>query len=177
MTTSFPILESQRLKLRQFHDSDLENVFKGLSHPDIIKYYGVSYGSIEATKEQLTWFSGLEKNGTGIWWAVCSKIDGSFLGAGGLNDLSIENKKAEIGFWLLPNSWGKGYMTEAMPLILNHAFNTVGLHRIEGFVETENKNCKKALAKLDFNLEGTMQDCEIKNGKFISLDIYSKLKK
>ena len=66
-------------------------------------------------------------------------------------------------------------MTEAIPLILNYAFNSIGLHRIEGFVETENTNCKKALAKLKFNLEGTMQDCEIKNGKFISLDIYSKI--
>ncbi len=66
-------------------------------------------------------------------------------------------------------------MTETMPLIFNYAFNTIGLHRIEGFVETENTNCKKALAKLDFQLEGTMNDCEIKNGNFISLDIYSKL--
>jgi len=70
---------------------------------------------------------------------------------------------------------GKGLMTETMPLIFNHAFNNMGIHRIEGFVETENNNCKKALAKLQFKLEGTMKDCEIKNGKFISLDIYSKL--
>lgn len=177
MKSRFPVLESERVVLRQFVASDLEVVFKGLSHPDIIKYYGISYDSLEATKEQMNWFSDLENNETGIWWAVCSKVDGKFLGAGGLNDLSVENKKAEIGFWLLPENWGKGYMTETMPLILNHAFNTIGLHRIEGFVETKNINCKKALAKLKFNLEGTMRDCEIKNKAFISLDIYSKLAK
>lgn len=174
MKAKFPILESERLILRQFVDTDLQDVFKGLSHPDIIKYYGISFDSIEATKEQMEWFSDLEKNEKGLWWAVCSKEDGKFLGAGGLNDLNKENKKAEIGFWLLPESWGKGYMTEAMPLIFNHAFNDMGLHRIEGFVESKNTNCKKALAKLKFNLEGTMKDCEVKNGKFISLDIYSK---
>jgi len=59
-------------------------------------------------------------------------------------------------------------------LILHYAFKYIGLHRIEGFVETENKNCKKALSKLEFNHEGTMKDCEIKNDKFVSLDIYSK---
>jgi len=42
-------------------------------------------------------------------------------------------------------------------------------------VETENINCKKAMAKLDFNHEGTMEDCELKNGKYISLDIYAKI--
>ncbi|MEQ8582658.1 MAG: GNAT family N-acetyltransferase [Marinoscillum sp.] len=175
MRRKFPILESERLRLRQFVDSDLENVFKGLSHPDIIKYYGISFSSLEATKEQMIWFADLEKNETGMWWAVCSKEDGRFLGAGGLNGWSKENRKAEIGFWLLPENWGKGFMTEAIPLIFNHAFDHMGLHRIEGFVETENVNCKKALAKLKFHLEGTMHDCEIKNGQFISLDIYSKL--
>jgi len=67
-------------------------------------------------------------------------------------------------------------MTEAMRLIYNYGFDELGLHRIEGFVETENKNCKNAMAKLDFQHEGTMKDCEIKNGQFISLDIYVKLK-
>ena len=176
MKDQFPVLESERLYLRRFELSDITNVFKGLSHPDIIKYYGISFSSLEATKEQMIWFADLEKNGTGIWWAVCSKFDGKFLGAGGLNDLSKENKKAEIGFWLLPENWGKGFMTETVPLIINYAFNSIGLHRIEGFVETENNNCKKSLAKLEFNHEGTMVDCEIKNGEFISLDIYSKVK-
>ncbi len=174
MSENFPILESERVKLRPFSDSDLANVYKGLSDPEVIKYYGVSYNSLEATKRQMIWFHELEKNGTGIWWAVCSKDDDSFLGAGGLNEWSQKNKKAEIGFWLLPENWGKGLMSEAMPLILDYAFNTLGLHRIEGFVETKNTNCKKALDKLKFNLEGTMKDCEIKNGKFISLDIYAK---
>lgn len=172
----FPILESERLELRQIRPSDIENVYKGLSHPDIIKYYGINFKTLEATKEQMTWFYDLEKNKTGIWWAVCSKTDGAFLGAGGLNDMNLENKKSEIGFWLLPENWSKGYMLEAMPLIFNHAFNTIGLHRIEGFVETKNNNCKKALVKLKFNLEGTMKDCEVKDGAFISLDIYSKFK-
>jgi len=174
MKDNFPILESDRVVLRQFVESDLENVFKGLSHPDVIKYYGVSFDSLEATKEQMKWFANLEKNSNGIWWAVCSKTDGFFLGAGGLNDLSKENKNAEIEFWLLTENWGKGFMTETMPLIFNYAFDNLELHRIEGFVDSENKNCKKALTKLNFNLEGTMRDSEIKNGKFISIDVYAK---
>ena len=176
MTTVFPVIKTDRLLLRQFVESDIENVFKGLSHPDIIKYYGVSYQTLEATKEQMKFFSNLEKNETGIWWAVCSIDNKIFYGAGGLNSLSKEHKKAEIGFWLISDFWGQGIMTDAMPLICNYDFDKLGLHRIEGIVETENTNCKKAMAKLDFQHEGTMRECEIKNGKFISLDIYSKPK-
>ena len=176
MPISFPTLTSPRLLLRQFQPDDLENVFKGLSHPDIIPYYGVSYDSLEATKAQMAFFADLEENGTGIWWAICSPNNQAFYGAGGLNSLSKEHRKAEIGLWLMPEYWGKGIMQEAMPLICQHGFNELGLHRIEGFVESENENCKRAMAKLDFVHEGTMRDCEVKNGRFISLDIYAHLK-
>lgn len=172
----FPTIKTERLLLRQFVDSDLENVFKGLSDPEIIKYYGISFQTLEETKEQMRFFADLEKEGTGIWWAVCSLDNKIFYGAGGLNNLSKEHKKAEIGCWLLKEFWGKGMMREIIPIICNYGFDNLGLHRIEGLVETDNYNCKRALKKLDFIHEGTMRDCEVKNGKFISLDIYSKLK-
>ncbi|OXA99944.1 GNAT family N-acetyltransferase [Flavobacterium plurextorum] len=176
MKKEFPTIKTERLLLRQFADSDLENVFKGLSHPEVIKYYGVSFQTLEATKEQMLFFADLEKNETGIWFAICSADNKIFYGAGGLNNLSKEHKKAEIGFWLISNFWGQGIMKEAMPLICNYGFDNLELHRIEGFVESENMNCKNAMAKLDFQYEGTMKDCEIKNNKFISLDIYAKIK-
>ena len=172
----FPTIKTERVLLRQFVENDLENVYKGLSAPEIIKYYGVSYKTLEDTKAQMRFFADLEKERTGIWWAVCSLNNKTFYGAGGLNSLSKKHKKAEIGFWLLTEFWGKGIMTEVMPIICKYGFENLGLHRIEGLVETDNLNCKNAMKKLDFKHEGTMKDCEIKNGKFISLDIYSKLK-
>lgn len=169
-------IQTDRLLLRPIVAGDIDHVFKGLSHPDVIKYYGVSFHTFEATKEQMTWFADLEKNGTGIWFAVCSLDDKTFYGAGGLSSLSKEHRKAEIGFWLMPGFWGQGIMTEAMPLICDYGFDRLGLHRIEGFVESDNTNCKNAMAKLDFQHEGTMKECEMKHGRFISLDIYAKVK-
>ncbi|MEM6378197.1 MAG: GNAT family protein, partial [Bacteroidota bacterium] len=137
-----------------------------------IKYYGVSYNSLEATKEQMRWYEETEQ----CWWVICSLDGQEVYGAGGLNDISVEHKKAEIGLWLLPEYWGQGIMTEAMPIICNYGFKSLGLRRIEGFVESSNQNCKRAMAKLDFEYEGRMRDCEVKNGEFISVDIYAKLK-
>ncbi len=172
----FPTIKTEKLLLRQIVDSDIDNIFKGLSDPEIIKYYGVNFQTLEATKEQMTFYADLEKNETGIWWAVCTLDNKTFYGAGGLNSLCKEHKKAEIGFWLLSEFWGQGIMTEVMPIICNYGFDSLGLHRIEGLVESDNLNCKNAMKKLDFIHEGTMRDCEIKNGNFISLDIYAKLK-
>ncbi len=170
-----PTLNTERLTLRSFTENDLDNVFKGLSNPDIIKYYGISFETKESAKEQMKWFADHERNKTGAWWAICLKDSGAFIGAGGLNDIEQEHKKAEFGFWLLPEYWGNGFMGEAIPAILNHGFNTLNLHRIEGFVESQNTNCKKALDKLNFTFEGTMRNAEVKNGHHIDIEIYSKL--
>lgn len=172
MKKEISTIKTNRLLLREITDFDLENIYNGLSNPEVIKYYGISFNSLEATKEQMTWFADSKQ----FWWAICSIDNETFYGAGGLNDLSKEHKKAEIGLWLLPDFWGNGIMREVMPLICNYGFEKLGIHRIEGFVESENKNCKKAMEKFDFQHEGLMKDCEIKNGKFISVDIYSKLK-
>lgn len=175
-TPSFPSLKTKRLILRQIKPADIQNIYKGLSNPEVIKYYGISFDSLKATEEQMIWFRNLEQNETGIWWAICSLENKTFYGAGGFNNLSKEHKKAEIGFWLLPEFWGQGFMQETFPLICDYGFNKLGLNRIEGFVDSENINCKKAVEKLNFKLEGTMRKCEIKEGKYLSLDIYSKLK-
>ena len=68
-------------------------------------------------------------------------------------------------------------MKEAVTLLVDYGFSKLHLHRIEGLVESGNQNCKNAMSKLDFQHEGTMRDCEVKNGKFISLEIYARLNK
>lgn len=176
MEPSPPQLVTRRLLLRQIERADIDHVYRGLSHPDVIKYYGVSFDSLEATEEQMAWYRDLERNGTGIWWAICSLDNRVFYGAGGFNGLSKEHRKAEIGFWLLPEFWGQGFMQEALPLICNYGFKGLGLNRIEGFVDSENSNCKRAVEKLGFKLEGTMREYEWKEGRYLNVDIYAKLK-
>lgn len=168
MTSS---LTTSRLLLREITETDRPFINAGLSDPKVTQYYGIHFDSLEATQEQMKWFADPQQ----AWWAVCSRGNNTFYGAGGLNNISNIHNKAEIGFWLLPEYWGRGIMAEAFPLICDYGFETLNLHRIEGMVETHNHNCKKAMEKLDFQFEGTMRECEIKNGKRISLDMYAKL--
>ncbi len=170
MSTS---ITTQRFLLRPIVANDMENIYKGLSHPDVIKYYGVSYDSLSATQEQMDWYAQLENNKTGAWFAIVSPDNQIFYGAVGLNNLVAQHKKAELGFWLLPEYWGKGIVPEVVPAICQYAFVQLQLHRIEALIETLNTNSKTVMRKLGFVYEGCMQDCEIKNGEFISLDIYA----
>ena len=169
-------LKSNKLCLSVFEENDLQNIYEGLSNADVIKYYGVSYNSLESAKAQLHWFANLQEQGEGIWWAICSAKDNTFYGAIGFNNFNRQHLKVEIGFWLLPEFWGKGIVSDAIKLVSNYAFNSLKVNRIEAFVESENNNSSKALLKTGFDYEGTMKKCEIKNNEFISISIYAMLK-
>jgi [ribosomal protein S5]-alanine N-acetyltransferase len=168
-------LRTEHFELTGFDENDIGNVFAGLSNPEVIKYYGVSYDSLEATKLQMDWFSDLEKNHTGQWWAIRTVSTKEFAGGIGFNNFHAQHFSAEIGFWLLPEFWGKGVLTEIIPIVFSDAVSNWNLHRMEAVVETENKQCIRLLEKTGFIFEGRKRESEYKNGKFIDLNIYAKL--
>lgn len=162
--------------LKEIVDSDINNIHKGLSNPEITKYYDVHFSTIEETQSQMEWYRTLKNEGTGSWWGIYDTTNNQFCGAGGFNSLEKDHQKAEIGLWLLKEYWGKGILKEIMPKLFDKGFYELNLNRIEGFVVSDNKKCKRALEKISFKFEGTMRECEIKNGQKISVDIYSILK-
>ncbi|RQO65627.1 GNAT family N-acetyltransferase [Pedobacter sp. KBW01] len=168
-------LHTDRFLLRQFSADDLPFVFEGLSHPEVIRYYGVNYSTLEETNNQLIWFREIQENETGMWWAICDKTTLSLLGAIGFNDLSKSDQKAEIGFWLLPEYWGLGIIKEAASAVFGYASKVLNLAKIVALVEAENNNSKKLVKKLDFIYQETLWNCEIKNDNPISLEIYEKI--
>jgi len=168
-------MRSERLRLSPMADGDLDHVYAGLSHPDVVRHYGVRYSSRDATREQLAWYAAIVRDGTGIWWSIRSLANGAFLGAIGLDHIVQRHRRGEIGFWLLPAHWGQGYVSEALPLVIDHAFRARGLHRLMGEVETDNAASARVLSRAGFVHEGTLRECELKDGRLVSLDIFALL--
>ena len=175
MSENFPEFSLERIKLRKIRPEDVGAVYAGLSDPRVVAYYGVSYASLAATDEQIAWFEHIVSQGQGIWWAIALHENDLMIGACGLNDWCNQHRKAEIGYWLMPQHWRKGLLTEALPSILRYGLQDMGLHRIHADVEPDNEPSCALLRKFGFQLEGTLRDVELKAGKFISLHQYSLL--
>ena len=176
LLSTFPELQTERFTLRKIHSTDREALFKGLSDPVVVRYYGISYGSLNEIQRQLDWFDNLLIHKTGIWWAICYKDDNAHLiGTCGFNNWSKQHKSTNMGYWLLPSAWGKGIMSECVQAIIAYAFTHMDIHRIEAIVEKGNDRSSLLLRKLQFILEGIHRECEIKNGKYIDLEYHSRL--
>lgn len=168
-----PELTTERLLLQEIKPEDQSFIFEGLSHPEVIPFYGVRYESFEATAAQMEWYKGMAEEGTGISWKMVDRATGEKMGVISVYYFKAEHRKAEVGFWLLPNFWNRGFALEALNAATAYWKNEKALHRLEAFVEEGNTPSGKLLEKAGFQYEGTMRDCEIKNGNYISLLIYA----
>ncbi|WNW09792.1 GNAT family protein [Pseudomonas sp. DTU_2021_1001937_2_SI_NGA_ILE_001] len=170
-----PSFDLGELRLRPLRATDLPQVYAGLSDPRVIAHYGVSYDSLAAAEEQMAWYRHIVESGSGIWWALARQTDDQLIGACGFNDWCHPHRRIELGYWLLPHAWGQGLMRRALPVILVHALQTMGVHRVHADVEPENLPSVKLLQALGFTLEGTLRDVECKAGSFLSLHQFSLL--
>ncbi len=173
MNKEFSVLTTERLLLREILQEDIHMIYSGFSNPQVIKHFGISFLSLEATQEQMDWYANMIKNDTGRCWAICSANNDIFYGVCTLNFWNKVHRKAETGYWIFPQFWRKGIVSEAMQTIINYGFKEMNLHRISAEVEDDNPASKAVLKKLGFLHEGTMKQCEIKDGRFINLEIYA----
>ena len=143
-------LNTSRFILNAVTEKHLPKIYEGLSNEKVTQYYAVHFNSLEATKEQMQWYYNLSENNTGIWWAITNNTDHTFLGAIGLNELDNTKKEIEIGFWLLPQFWKQGIISECLPFAIDYAFANFEIEAVIAYAETENKDSAKVLEKNHF---------------------------
>ncbi len=170
-----PAFKAGNFTLLPIDKTDLAFVFEGLSDPEVIRYYGVSFSSIEACEEQLAFYERMVKEETGAPWKIVDPESGQAMGVVAGYSYQPQHERIEIGFWLLKRYQGKGVLKEVMPAFLQELKTLFKLHRIEALVESENSASCKLLKATGFTEEGLLRDYEIKNGKRISLFVYSIL--
>jgi len=169
-------LHTERLHLRKMKVSDSSSLFKIWSDPDVTKFMNVScFTNENQAKEMITLLDDLTQDSKAIRFSIIKIESNEIIGSCGFNSLDFENAKAEIGYDIAKSFWGRGYASEAIHSLLDYAFSSLKMNRIEAKVDPENVNSIKLLQKLNFTFEGTLRQYERVDGKFNDLNIYSKL--
>jgi RimJ/RimL family protein N-acetyltransferase len=102
---------------------------------------------------------------------------GTPIGATSYCELRPEQHAVEIGWtWLTPTVWGTGANAEAKLLLLRHAFEVLGCHRVEFHTDALNSRSRAALAALPAHLDGVLRDFkQMPDGRWRSNAVYSVL--
>ncbi|MCW8824216.1 MAG: GNAT family N-acetyltransferase, partial [Ignavibacteriaceae bacterium] len=106
---TFPEFESERLVFRKILLGDAKDLFRIRSSDDVMRFMDVTrFESIEDAEELIRSVEEFYKKETGINWAIIEKPSTSFVGYFGFFRIIPEHCRAEIGYALKPEYWGKG---------------------------------------------------------------------
>ncbi|MEV0534181.1 GNAT family protein [Kitasatospora sp. NPDC050463] len=105
----------------------------------------------------------------GIW------LDGTLVGGTMFVDFSATTGIAEVGVWTEPAGEGLGLVAAAVRHLIDYAFTTRGLHRIEWHTSPANIRSRALAQRLGMRLDGTMRETHLVNGAYLDSEIWSLL--
>ncbi len=176
--TDFTTLETTRLRLRHFTDSDLLSFMAYRNDPEVARYQsweGISEPEARAfIQEQKEVQPGVP--GQGFQIAIELKETNTLIGDCYFTINELDSRQAEIGFTLSRAYQGHGFATEAISCFLNYAFLSFNLHRIIAITDCENAASVALLERLGMRREGHFLQNVWFKGKWGDEYLYAILK-
>ncbi len=172
---TFPLLETERLILRELRPEDAEAVFRILSDAEVVRYYDPLMTHLEQAQRSIERHRARFENNEGIRWGITIKDEDTIVGnCGFFRDK--DNFSAALSYVLAKSSWNKGFMTEALEAIVAFGFEHYQLHRIEAHVARPNLASVRVLQKLGFQEEGLLRESLFENNRFHDEKVFALLK-
>lgn len=151
-------LETDRLLLRRTVKSDIDEFFFIQLNPNIRRYLGTNRLGDDLEKNR-KYFDEEKYNELNYYrWTIVRKEDNKILGCIYLNIHDEKARTAGIDYWIREDAWGNGYTTEASRKILNFAFNTLNINRIESCGGKDNPGTYKVMEKIGLKYEGERKE-------------------
>lgn len=152
----FPIIKTNRLFMRELTLDDVGSVYRHFSCPDVTKFMDIeTCKDIQEAEDIITFHI----HDSGCRYGLFT-VENELIGTCGfhcwVND--DQGSRAEIGFDLSPDYWGKGIMQEALEEILQIGFKLMKLDWIEATTEIENQQSQRLLEKLGFHREHELRE-------------------
>lgn len=160
-------LGTEKLLLRPLQLTDAEGMFAMLADEESMKYWSSPpIDHIDDALKTLREDIASDEQGKSLCWAITIKGQNQMIGKCILFQISQSNRRAEIGFILNRNYWRQGLMYQALEAVIDFAFNSLDLHRIEADVDPLNAGSLGVLEKLGFQREGLFRDRWLLNDKW-----------
>lgn len=154
-----PRLEGPRVRLRALEPGDADALFALHSDPRVMRYWSYpAWTDVQQAVEHLA-RSERERSLRESWpWATTLRGDDTLVGTCTLFDIHREHLRGVIGYALSPALWGRGLAGEMVELALVHAFDRLGLERIEADIDPRNDGSCRLVERAGFKREGYLRE-------------------
>lgn len=175
-------LISKRVYYRLFQHNDFELFYSVFSNREIMRYAWID--EINSIEEMKPFFEGfisvndMPNKNNSYAFAAFERENGSFIGFTDIqiHSLNDEGGHGEIGYFLLPEFWGKGYATELASTMMEFGFNNLNLHKVSARCNANNLKSENIMKKLGMTKEGQLRKVRYKRGSWDDEKCYGILR-
>ncbi len=154
-------LNTPRLALDPFHLGDADELYSIRGDPlAMVHWDWPGDTTLEQTRAVARIFMEDMERGTGLYWTVRSRLAGAFVGVADLSERTSD--RADLGFMIRRDLWGRGYASEAAAAVIDEAWS-MGLTRVSARCHADNTRSTHLLKRLRF-LEVSSGPVEIRPG-------------
>lgn len=178
----FPILSTERLRLRELTPADAPALFAIHGDAEAMRWFGTDpLKSLAEAEHLVEVFAGWRRQpNPGTRWGLERRADGALLGSCGLFNWNRVWRRCTLGYELARAAQGQGLMREALRAVLAWGFlaeadGGMGLNRIEAMIHPHNKPSLRLAEGLGFRREGLLREVAFWGGRHEDLEMHALL--
>jgi ribosomal-protein-alanine N-acetyltransferase len=172
-----PTLQTSRLTLRRMRPTDAEAMHAYASDAEVARHMlWEPHESFRDSENFLRFVQERYARGDPAGWGLEERETGRFIGTCGMQAWRPEHSRAELGYVLAREHWGRGLMTEAVAAVVGFGFDRIGFNRLEARCLDGNAASARVLEKVGMIREGTSRSSHFVGGAFRNLHHYAMLK-
>jgi ribosomal-protein-alanine N-acetyltransferase len=172
---ALPVLRSARVVLRELRASDAPSLFAMLSADEVARFISPPPTSVSSFEQFIAWTLRQRSAGTYACFAVTVRGYDTAIGIFQLRQIDADFRTAEWGFAIGSPFWGTGVFREGADLMLDFAFETVGVYRLEARASVQNGRGNGALRKVGAVKEAILRKSFLRNGEQVDQVLYAIL--
>jgi RimJ/RimL family protein N-acetyltransferase len=170
-----PVLTGRRVTLRELRTSDAASLFAMLTTEEVSRFISPPPTTVDGFERFIAWAIRMREHGTYACFAVTLDGTDTAIGIFQLRELEPGFSTAEWGFAIGSEYWGCGHFIDGAELMVQFAFETVGVHRLEARASVKNGRGNGALRKIGAVQEGVLRRSFLRNGEYHDQVLWSIL--
>ena len=168
-----PVLTGEQVTLRELRASDAPSLFSLLTTQEVARFISPPPSTVEGFERFIAWTLRQRTAGTYACFAVTLKGFDTAIGIFQVRETEPGFGTAEWGFAIGSPFWGTGVFEESAQLVLEFAFDTLDVHRLEARAAVRNGRGTGALLKLGAVPEGVLRKSFLRNGEYLDQVLYA----
>ena len=170
-----PTLRAGQVVLRELHASDAASLFALLTTEEVSRFISPPPTTVEGFERFIAWTQRQRAAGTYACFAVTVAGYDTAIGIFQVRETEPNFGTAEWGFAIGSAFWGTGVFQAGAELVLDFAFDTIGVHRLEARATVKNGRGNGALQKLGATQECVLRKSFKKNGEYLDQVLYGMI--